>query len=170
MTGVEKGIDGEKYPKGAKCTCCGVENYSTSYMDCSEKKIIDRDKVCFTCAFWINKSEKKQDCVIENRVYGPGNGLPPQQFLGMGGRRFDIEYFDGRKVTTFDLWSAGDIPEAFRDRIPDTAKFREPERTGARVVGETTCFNPSSNKLPCYPMPNGRPVPDRLDPSKKAAV
>lgn len=164
MTGVEKGIDGEKYPKGAKCTCCGVENYSTAYTArCREKQIIDRDKVCFSCAFWIIRSESKQDCVIAGHLYSPGNGLPPSRFLGMAGRRFDIEYFDGRKVTTFDLWSGGTIPEIFRDRIPDTAKFREPERTGSRQVGETTCFNPSNHKLPCWPLPNGRAVPERLE-------
>ena len=41
----------------------------------------------------------------------------------MAGRRFDIEFFDGRRVTTHDLWSGSDIPERYRAHLPDNARF-----------------------------------------------
>ncbi|CAO0836086.1 putative protein OS=Streptomyces microflavus OX=1919 GN=Smic_80960 PE=4 SV=1 [Streptomyces microflavus] len=54
---------------------------------------------------------------------GMGNG-------GFGGRRFDIEFFDGRRVTTHDLWSQGTIPPKHRERYQDNARFApQPERS-----------------------------------------
>lgn len=45
-----------------------------------------------------------------------------QKDLGMGGRGFEIEFLDGRKVTTVNLWGQGEIPTEFRDRLPDNVK------------------------------------------------
>lgn len=42
---------------------------------------------------------------------------------GYGGRRFDIEFFDGRKVTTTNLWYQGVVPLRWRERFPDNARF-----------------------------------------------
>lgn len=53
----------------------------------------------------------------EHYVIGPGGSG------GHGGRRFDIEFFDGRKVTTRDLWSQGTIPPKHRERYPNNARF-----------------------------------------------
>ncbi|GGY88793.1 hypothetical protein CP967_31265 [Streptomyces nitrosporeus] len=64
--------------------------------------------------------------VVDGQHYsiGPGNSG------GFGGRRFDIEFFDGRKVTTHDLWSQGTIPPKHRERYPDNARFApQPERS-----------------------------------------
>ncbi|MEV4748997.1 hypothetical protein AB0K21_21685 [Streptosporangium sp. NPDC049248] len=44
-------------------------------------------------------------------------------FRGYGGRRFDIEFFDGRTATTRNLWCQGTIPPRWRDRYPDNARF-----------------------------------------------
>jgi hypothetical protein len=103
------------------CAICGAKNYHTSYMG-SEGKRMEADGICFSCAFWSDRAEKGCPTVIDGWVYTPGTRTTGE-FRGMAGRRFDIEYFDGRKVTTFDLWSGGEIPERFRDRIPDTARF-----------------------------------------------
>ncbi len=42
---------------------------------------------------------------------------------GFGGRRFDIEFFDGRTVTTTDLWYQGVVSPKWRERLPDNARF-----------------------------------------------
>jgi hypothetical protein len=121
------------------CAICGAKNYHTSYMG-SEGKRMEADGICFSCAFWSDRAEKGCPTVIDGWVYTPGTRTTGE-FRGMAGRRFDIEYFDGRKVTTFDLWSGGEIPERFRDRIPDTARFVNGAKRSN--VGGTNCWNPS---------------------------
>lgn len=58
------------------------------------------------------------------------NGAKPGQFNGFGGRRHDIEFFDGRKVTTYDLWYQGVIPPVFRDQLPDNARWASDVQEG----------------------------------------
>ena len=49
----------------------------------------------------------------------------PHYFLGFGGGRFDIQFHDGRKITTHNLWYRGEIPEELRAEMPDNAEFVE---------------------------------------------
>jgi hypothetical protein len=64
--------------------------------------------------------------VVDGKHYVIGSGGNG----GFGGRRFDIEFFDGRRVTTHDLWSQGTIPPKHRKRYPDNARFApQPERS-----------------------------------------
>lgn len=122
------------------CAICGEENFTTSYFPCKQKTMIDRLGICFTCAHWEVAAQEGCPTVINHMVYTPGTRTTGE-FRGMGGRRFDIEYFDGRKITTVDLWCGGEIPERWRDRIPNTARFAG----GAKAVkvGDITCFNES---------------------------
>lgn len=48
-------------------------------------------------------------------------------FRGFGGHRFDIEWFDGRKATTRNLWHQGTVPAEWRHRYPDNARFVQPQ-------------------------------------------
>lgn len=125
------------------CNDCGAENYSVSFTpNCAEKKVIDAEGVCFTCAFWRVAISKKNDTVIEGRIYSVGDPKrPPGPHNGMAGRRFDIEYFDGRRVTTHDLWSGSEVPERYRQQIPDTARFLG--GAGFVRIGDGGAWNPS---------------------------
>lgn len=108
------------------CADCGAKDYPTSFMQSSPiKKLMDAHGVCFTCGYWREVLAKKPDTIIDGRIYGLGNiHKPPNQpHAGMAGRRFDIEFFDGRRVTTHDLWAGSDIPERYRAQLPDTARF-----------------------------------------------
>ncbi len=45
-------------------------------------------------------------------------------FRGFDGKRFVIEFSDGAVITeTTNLWYQGKIPEHFKDRLPDNARF-----------------------------------------------
>lgn len=145
------------------CKCCGEVNYSTNYCKGPEKILIDELGYCFTCAFWEHRAREASSpsaspCIIDGYTYGPGNRTSGS-FRGMAGRRFDIEYFDGRRITTFDLWGGGLIPEKFKDRLSDNARFLGAKRS---EVGGTICWDPSDPKAPCYPLPNGNCVPDKV--------
>lgn len=63
--------------------------------------------------------------VIDHTVYkiAPEHGRSSSGFRGFCGRRFDIEFLDGRTVTTTNLWKAGIVPPKWRERWPDTARF-----------------------------------------------
>lgn len=105
------------------CRDCGEANYWTNYSG-EMKPVIDADGVCFNCAFWRVAVQKKHETVIAGRIYGIGDiNRKPGPHNGMAGRRFEIEYFDGRRVVTHDLWSGSEIPEKHRAAIPDTARF-----------------------------------------------
>jgi len=55
---------------------------------------------------------------------------------GFGGREHTVEFFDGRTVTTRNLWHQGVIPPAWRDRLPDNARFVQPgDRLDLATVG-----------------------------------
>jgi hypothetical protein len=139
--------EAREHSSGLVCQDCGAKDYPTSFMQSSPiKQRMDRDGICFDCGYWRIAIEGKQDTVIDGRIYSVGDVKKPpnQPRAGMAGRRFDIEYFDGRCVTTHDLWSGSEVPERYRHLIPDTARFGG----GAECVkvGETTCWNPSRQR------------------------
>lgn len=138
----------------APCKICEASDFHGNYAsDIGER--MKRDGICFTCAFWEMRAEAGCPTVIDNCVYSPGNNTNENSradFRGCAGRRFDIEYLDdGQKITTFDLWVGGVVPERWRERIPNTAKFL----SGAErvMVGGGACFNDSRTSAPPYPLP-----------------
>lgn len=64
--------------------------------------------------------------VVDANLYTIGSAKAGG-FRGFSGRRFDIEFFDGRTVTTRNLWDHGVIPPKWRERYPDNARFVQPE-------------------------------------------
>ena len=124
------------------CKDCGAVAYSTSFTPtCPEKKVMDAEGVCFNCAFWRVRAAQKHDTVIDGRLYTVGNRPAGGSTNGMAGRRFDIEYFDGRRVTTHDLWAGGEVPERYKAQIPDTARFLG--GAGFVRIGDAGAWNPS---------------------------
>lgn len=97
-----------------------------------------REKICFTCLHFVELKEKysghPKQVIVDSTHYFIGTEPDPQSlsgtiynphgnFLGFAGRRFDIEFFDGRKVTSHNLWCQGDIVSWLRPQMPDNAKF-----------------------------------------------
>ena len=87
-----------------------------------------KDKICFKCSHWIGLIE---DQTIENRtvvdgrhyIACPKGTVDQYGFRGFGGHNFKIAYFDGRLIESDNVWHQGEIPERFRDRLPDNARF-----------------------------------------------
>lgn len=107
------------------CSICGsVEEKEHRSLDAPDKNF------CFTCWFWRPKIKAaKNNDQYAVRVDGVHYYIHPDSkggnraFSGFGGSRFDIRFHDGRLVTTHNLWCQGDIPERFRDVLPDNAIF-----------------------------------------------
>jgi hypothetical protein len=107
------------------CSCCG-KVYGTNYCKPYNTMLITK-KLCFNCNFWDEYTHKKDDPKIariqgHHYVVEPPSPLP-SRMLGFSGREFKVRWHDGREVTTNNLWSQGDIPERFKDRLPDNAEF-----------------------------------------------
>lgn len=110
-----------------KCEICGKEIQKSQYINailCSSK--------CFTTHFWREIIvEKEKHIIIHGECYCDGGNVDnpsPFMFLGFSGRRFWIKFKDGSTLTTNNLWYQGKIPDEFRDELPDTAEFYNPER------------------------------------------
>lgn len=145
------------------CSKCGGDADPT-YSEPYKSRMIER-KMCFICSHWTDYDIKlasgayAKATIIEGNVYGPGSRTSGS-FRGMTGRRFDIEYLApsihaGKRITTFDLWSGGVMPDWLRERWPDTAKFLNgAERVDIGADREiTTCWNGSTG-TEHYPLPN----------------
>lgn len=84
------------------------------------------EKLCFDCDFWLEYVERASESTsirVDGRHYIIGDEQAVSIFRGHGGREFRIEFKDGRIVTSTNLWQQGEIPERFRDKLPDNAVF-----------------------------------------------
>lgn len=108
------------------CAECHTSYFSTTYTNGDELKI---QHICFSCNFWREKLSIKDDPSVF-RINGGHYCLGGEG--GFGGRKFSIKRVDsGKVIETNKLWSQGEIPTHFRDRLPDNAEFLKiPEPVG----------------------------------------
>ena len=113
------------------CHVCGKRE-DPSHWPATNKEC-RRLQLCFTCLFWERHITEPfpNAVVIEGCHYMIGSEAPLGSTRGFGGQRYVIRFTDGREVATTNLWMQGHIPEAFRDRLPDTATFVR-DAVGAR--------------------------------------
>lgn len=119
------------------CAVCGVgmrdvDEHGFVSMSHPDK---DNPEQCFTCWFWGEHAWDIKDDrrVIVNGVHYTMNpsdldpeGKKRREFgRGFSGARWEIEFFDGRKVVTHNLWHQGEIPEYWRtkNKYQDNAVF-----------------------------------------------
>ena len=108
-----------------------VEEKKLTYSEALRKQLISR-QLCFSCNFWCNRclgTRSPRSVRVDGRHYWIGNVCSgDKKSQGFGGRRFVIRFIEGRKVTTTNLWHQGEIPEHFRERLPDNATFLSYEK------------------------------------------
>lgn len=79
--------------------------------------------------FWQEKiAFKKRLIIIDHVCYQTENENSSSHFRGFGGQKFVIEFFDGRKLETTNLWHIGIIPPYYRRTLKDNAKFIRSEK------------------------------------------
>lgn len=85
--------------------------------------------LCFDCHFWHEKIAWAGDEAMRHRaarVDGTHYLIEPEVgvvFRGYGGSKFVVQFNDGTKVETRNMWCQGDIPQRFRARLPNNAVF-----------------------------------------------
>jgi len=114
------------------CRECGTPNFSVYFTEPTHTRLL-HTSTCHTCDFWLNLVEQHDDLQIA-RVAGtqyvvkPNKPNPPYpSHLGHGGATFRIRWHDDRpSVVSNNVWCQGDIPPAFKERLPDNADFLAP--------------------------------------------
>ena len=105
------------------CQCCG----KTYTKNLDPEVYLGAN--CFDCSFWLEKAQwmkekEYRQVMVNGHHYMIGiddsNDFAPK---GFGGRQFVIQFFDGRLISTNNLWSQGTIPDRFREILPDNAVF-----------------------------------------------
>ena len=110
-----------------KCKICGKIEESDNWIYGQEML---ENKHCFDCDYWLKLHEdditnrKDHKYVIEN---GTHYVIEPEDstdyFRGFGGTKVRIKFFDGTEVISTNLWHQGEIPERFRDIMPDNGSI-----------------------------------------------
>ena len=104
------------------------------FCKCPIQSIMERDGVCYSCAFWIRLYEENKNnpnwLIIDGESwivhpFVPNTNNKTRRFMGMGGRIMEAISNDGRKIIFNDWWHQGKIPEEFKELMPDNAKWVE---------------------------------------------
>ena len=104
------------------CKECGfVEN--RSWRDGKAKELQDK-QICYDCSFWLSVIEDNGLIIVDGDAYKDGGYQSgPSRWKGFGGHKFTIELYSGKTITTDNLSHRGSVPDRFKDRLPDNAKF-----------------------------------------------
>ena len=118
------------------CKICGKEVDSNhSY------KNLEEHQMCFYCNFWRELLAEDAErpphtwCVSDgtHNVINPDE--PGNYFQGFGGAEFNIEFNDGTRIITHNLWCQGKPEEDYwKEKFPDNAKFVDNKKW--RKIGE----------------------------------
>lgn len=109
-----------------KCKICGKEDPSRWI---NENDMLEH-QMCFNCNFWRNMLEEDSKrpphtvCMIDGTHYIIEPDEPNAAFQGFGGAEFQIEFHDGTRVVTHNLWCQGEPKEWYwKEKFPNNARF-----------------------------------------------
>jgi hypothetical protein len=107
------------------CKHCGAI-LTANYVEPTRTEILESG-LCFHCNFWRKQANSKDPkrLIIDGHIYGDGGNQPNasrKDWLGFGGTVWIIER-DGKVWQTNNLWSGSTVPQEYRERMPDNARF-----------------------------------------------
>ena len=109
-----------------KCKICGKEEEPSHWIN--EKDML-KHQMCFNCNFWRDMLEKDSKrppytvCMINGTHYVIEPDEPNAAFQGFGGAEFQIEFHDGTRVITHNLWCQGEPKGYWKEKFPNNARF-----------------------------------------------
>lgn len=117
----------QKNKNAVICKVCGAEEFPERYY---VRETLKKHQMCFSCNFWREQLANDQKykgqhkcCMIDGTHYIIGDEDDQSAFRGFGGARFQIEFNDGFKVVTTNLWCQGEPSEYWKDKFPNNARF-----------------------------------------------
>lgn len=111
-----------------KCKICEEEMHEDDYIE-DVKVAMLKHQMCFNCNFWREMLEEDAKrpphtwCMIDGTHYIIVPDNPNSHFQGFGGREFQIEFNDGHRVVTHNLWCQGEPEGYWKDKFPNNAHF-----------------------------------------------
>ena len=91
----------------------------------SDEQSMKEHGECFECSLWRERLPlvgRPDVAIIDGTFYTIADENAPGS-RGFGGDKFVINFKDGRKVITTNLWCGGEISEHWRPQFPDNANF-----------------------------------------------
>lgn len=107
-----------------KCKCCNKE-----IQDDWVANSPAYNGMCFDCHFWNTHLQKDKErnqyeyAIIDGRHYILCKSIQDKSCSGYYGYKFKIRFKDGYVTECDNLWQQGQIPDNFRDLMPDNAEF-----------------------------------------------
>jgi hypothetical protein len=94
-------------------------------------QILKEKCICFHCNHWVEIIEEndfeRRRVIVNGSAYWRKDyknvSRDRESCLGFSGSVFNIKMFTGEVHKTNDLWHSGEIPDRFRQRLPDNATF-----------------------------------------------
>lgn len=108
------------------CIECG-KHEAAKYLN--NEKMVSR-RLCFFCNFWTNHANNPNGIRVNGKHYTIGAEHPKTErhLRGFCGDKFHFRKHDGAEIVSTNVWFQGDIPERFRERMPDNAVIVEGKR------------------------------------------
>ena len=108
-----------------KCRICGCEEHPNRFINAKD---LIAECMCFSCDLWNRRVEEYKNSahsipIIDGIYYSIGDEDSKSISRGFGGARFQIEFNDGFKVVSTNLWCGSEVPEIWKDKLPDNARF-----------------------------------------------
>lgn len=107
--------------------CIECSKYEVIVWNRSVEMVLRERSLCYSCNFWHEKMlSPGRSLVVDGCRYGIGSeGKSDNAHRGFGGQEFLVKFFEGVPfdILTTNLWHNGEVPDHYRDRLPDTAEF-----------------------------------------------
>ena len=100
------------------CKICGSPVDADHYINDVALKM-RKHQMCFGCNFWREMLEKDAKCPPYTACMIDASSY----FQGFGGAEFQIEFNDGHRVITHNLWCQGKPSKEWIDKFPNNARF-----------------------------------------------
>lgn len=106
------------------CRECGLI-FATTFVEPVKAKLLAQN-ICHSCNHFRELCKSKNGIRVNGGHYLDGGQRGGNTtWNGFGGRIFRVRMFDGREFETNNMWFQGNIPQHFRERLPDNAEFIE---------------------------------------------
>ena len=108
------------------CKICGKSEDTSRSYDGPE---MEKYQMCFECNFWRKRLEDDSKfpahkaVMIDGTHYIIGPEDSRDHFRGFDGAKFQIEFNDGFRVITTNLWCQGEPKGYWKDKFPNNARF-----------------------------------------------